>query len=206
MGELIDIINSQIAQIISMHSALPKGRQTLLAAGSPAAGYWKTQASIHYGLSDKLWQTAEMFAEGQVVGGQVEVGAAHSQAAHGAVGLGWFVKTGGSHIDSERSIVELAEVMRVVQRHDVGTTRGRSFLGVEMVAFALHQKARLSAEFAGGRKIQVWDWYMMGMLFVLDEVMAKKVFGTVQKNWWRGNVLKVTLSTGILTVFSEEML
>lgn len=41
----------------------------------------------------------------------MEVEAGRSQAAHGAAGLGSLVKTGGSHIDSGRNIVELAEVM-----------------------------------------------------------------------------------------------
>jgi hypothetical protein len=73
--------------------------------------------------------------------------------------------------------------MTALPHHGEDTTLGRSRLGVEMVASALDHKARLSAEFAGDRKIQVWDWYMMGMSFVLDEAVVKMVIDTAQKNW-----------------------
>lgn len=89
---------------------------------------------------------------------------------------------------------------------DVGKSLGHSLLGVEIVAVALGHKTQLSAGLAGDKKIQAVDWYMMGMSFVLDGVVAKKVTGTVQKNWLWDNVLKAKLSIVIPTVFWVEKL
>jgi hypothetical protein len=52
-----------------------------------------------------------MFVGAQAVEDQVEVEEGYSQAVHGAAGLDWFAQAAGSHIDFERSIVELVEVM-----------------------------------------------------------------------------------------------
>lgn len=89
-------------------------------------------------------------------------------------------------------------------RHDVGKIPGRKLLEVEMVAVDLNHKNPLSAELAGDRKIQVWGWHMRGMSFVLDEVVVKKVFGTVQRNSSWDNVLKARSLIVMLTVFWGE--
>ena len=47
---------------------------------------------------------------------------------------------------------------------------------------------------------------MRGTSFVLDEVVVKKILGTVQRNSWWDNALKARLSIVMLTVFLGEKL
>jgi len=74
---------------------------------------------------------------------------------------------------------------------DVDKIQGRKFLGAEMAAVALDHKNPISVGLAEDRKIQVGGWYTRGTSFVLDEVVVKKVLGTVQRNSWWDNALKV---------------
>jgi hypothetical protein len=125
-----------------------------------------------------------MFVEGQEVEGQVEVEGGRSQAVHVAAGPSLVVQTAGSRIDFGRSTVELVEATWVVLRHDVGKILDHRLLEVEMAAVALNYKNQPFAGLAEDRKSQVGGWNMRGMPFVLDEVVVKKVLGTVQRSSW----------------------
>jgi len=67
---------------------------------------------------------------------------------------------------------------------DVGRIPGRRLLEVETVAAALIHKNQLSVGLAEDRKTRVGGWYMKGLSFVLDEVVAKKVLDIVQRSSW----------------------
>jgi hypothetical protein len=89
-------------------------------------------------------------------------------------------------------------------RHDVDKILGRKLLEVEMMVVALNHKNPLSAGLAEDIKTQVGGWYMRGMSFVWDEVVVKKVLGTVRRNLWRDNALKARSSIVLLTEFWGE--
>lgn len=124
-----------------------------------------------------------------MVGGQVVEEVERSQVVHGAAGMDLVAKNGDSRTGPGRNIVELVAVMWIALRHDAGKILDRNFLEVEMMDAALGHKNQLSAGVAEDRKILIGGWCMMGMPFVLNGVVMRRVVGSVQRNSFGDNVL-----------------